>query len=218
MPGPDPNAKFPIPDYPQVCFLRGIVTRPNIVVGEYSYCHSFGDPTRFEDERVLYHFPELGDKLIIGRYCALAHGATFLMNGANHQLSGISTYPFWKFGGTWEEVATPAPSELSFRGDTVIGHDVWIGYEALIMPGVTIGNGAIIAARAVVTSDVPPYTIVGGNSARVIKQRFSDEQITALERIAWWDWPAERVTQHLPLITAGDVAALAKVAATESGK
>lgn len=207
MPGPDPNATFPMPEYPQVCFLRAIVTRPNIVVGEYSYCHSFGDPTRFEDERVLYHFAELGDRLIIGRYCAIAHGATFIMNGANHKLSGISTYPFFKFGNGWE-ATFPAPGDMPFRGDTLIGHDVWIGYEALILPGVKIGNGAIVAARAVVTSNVPPYTIVGGNPARVIKQRFSDEQIAALEQIAWWDWPAERVTQHLPLIVAGDVAAL----------
>ena len=210
MSGPDPNAKFPMPDYPQVCFLRAIVTRPNIVVGEYSYVHSFDDPAKFETERVLYHFEELGDKLIIGRYCAIAHGATFIMNGANHKLAGISTYPFWKFGGGWE-ATSPAAGELPFRGDTVVGHDVWIGYEALIMPGIKIGNGAIVAARAVVTSDVPPNTIVGGNPARVIKQRFSDEQIAALEQIAWWDWPADKVTQHLSLIVAGDVAALQKV-------
>lgn len=216
MPGPDPTARFPMPDYPQVCFLRAIVTRPNIEVGEYSYVHSFGDPTRFEDERVLYHFPEVGDKLIIGRYCAIAHGATFLMNGANHKLSGISTFPFYKFGGGWEATGTDQ-SELPFRGDTILGHDVWIGYEALVLPGVKIGNGAIVAARAVVTSDVPPYTIVGGNPARVIKQRFSDEQIAALQQIAWWNWPADRVTRHLPLITAGDVAALAQVANSEPG-
>lgn len=209
MPVPDPAAKFPMPGYPQVCFLRAIVTRPNIVVGEYSYVHSFGNPTKFEDERVLYHFAELGDRLVIGRYCAIAHGATFMMNGANHPLAGISTYPFWKFGLDWQ-ATTPAPGELPFRGDTVVGHDVWIGYEAVIMPGVTIGNGAIIAARAVVTSDVAPYTIVGGNPARVIKQRFSDEQIALLQQIAWWDWPAEKVTKNLPFITAGDVAALYK--------
>ena len=129
------------------------------------------------------------------------------MNGANHKLSGVSTYPFQIFGNGWEKVM-PEPSELPYKGDTVIGHDVWIGYDALIMPGVQIGNGAIVSSRSVVVSDVPPYTVVGGNPARPIKQRFTPEQVETLQTIAWWNWPVEEITRHLPLIVAGDVEAL----------
>lgn len=156
---------------------------------------------------MLYHFPFIGDKLIIGKFCAIARGAKFIMNGANHKLSGISTYPFQIFGHGWEKVM-PRLEELPFKGDTVIGNDVWIGYEALIMPGVNIGNGAIVSSRAVVVSDVPAYTIVGGNPARPIKQRFTPDVIARLESLGWWDWPIEKVTQHLELIVSGDIDAL----------
>jgi virginiamycin A acetyltransferase len=131
----------------------------------------------------------------------------FIMNGANHKLSGISTYPFQIFGNGWEKVM-PAPGELPYKGDTVIGNDVWIGYEALIMPGVRIGNGAIVSSRSVVVADVPAYAIVGGNPAKPIKARFAPESVAALEEIAWWDWPVERITRHLSLIVAGDIEAL----------
>lgn len=149
---------------------------------------------------------------MIGRFCAIARGAKFIMNGANHKLSGISTYPFQIFGNGWETVM-PQPGDLPYKGDTVIGHDVWIGYEALIMPGVQIGNGAIISARSVVTRDVAPYTIVGGNPAQPIKARFAPEQVEALQMLAWWDWPIERITACLPWIVGGDIAALQRVAA-----
>src|SRR5690606_28719524 len=170
-----------------VCFIRNTVRSPNIVIGEYTYYDDPDDSENFE-RNVLYHFPFIGDKLIIGKFCAIARGVRFIMNGANHKMSGISTYPFQIFGGGWEQ-HMPAMEEFPYKGDTVVGNDVWIGFEALIMPGVKIGNGAIIAARSVVVNDVPPYTIIGGNPARVIRERFSPETANELEAIAWWNWP-----------------------------
>jgi virginiamycin A acetyltransferase len=197
--------------FPQVCFIKNTVQNENIVIGDYTYYDDPDDSENFE-RNVLYHFPFIGDKLIIGRFCAIARGVKFIMNGANHKLSGISTYPFQIFGNGWERVM-PAPGDLPYKGDTVIGNDVWIGYEALIMPGVTIGNGAIVSSRALVASDVPPYAVVGGNPARVIKQRFSADTVATLNNIAWWNWPVEKVTAHLEQIVAGDVAALRACAA-----
>jgi virginiamycin A acetyltransferase len=193
--------------FPQVCFIRNTVENPNIVVGEYTYYDDPEDSENFE-RNVLYHFPFIGDKLIIGKFCAIARGARFIMNGANHKLSGLSTYPFQIFGAGWEKVM-PDLADLPYKGDTVVGNDVWIGYEALIMPGVRIGNGAIVSSRAVVTRDVPAYTVVGGNPAASIRKRFADDEIATLEAVMWWDWPIEKITRHLDLIVGGDVAALA---------
>ena len=206
MHGPDPKTPHPMDGFPQVCFVKNTVSNPNIVIGDYTYYDDPEDSDDFE-RNVLYHFPFIGDKLIIGKFCAIARGAKFIMNGANHKLSGISTYPFQIFSNGWEKVK-PSPGDLPFKGDTVIGNDVWIGYEALIMPGVEIGNGAIVSSRAVVVSDVPAYTIVGGNPARAIKQRFTPDAIAKLESLAWWDWPIEKITQHLELIVSGDIDAL----------
>jgi virginiamycin A acetyltransferase len=197
--------------FPQVCFIKNTVTNPNIIVGDYTYYDDPEDSENFE-RNVLYHYPFIGDKLVIGKFCAIARGAKFIMNGANHKLSGISTYPFQIFRNGWEKV-TPGLDALPYKGDTVIGNDVWIGYEALIMPGVKIGNGAIVSSRAVVTSDVPAYTVVGGNPATPIKQRFSPEVIERLEAIAWWNWPVEKITRHLTVIVAGDIEALRLCAA-----
>lgn len=182
---------------------------PHIVIGEYTY---YDDPENSEDfeRNVLYHFPFIGDRLVIGRFCAIARGVKFIMNGANHAMGGISTYPFYIFGQGWEKV-TPASSELPFKGDTVIGNDVWIGYDALIMPGVNIGDGCSIASRSVVTSDLPPYTIAGGNPARPLRARFDPDTVARLQALAWWDWPIEAITAHLSLICAGDVTALEAV-------
>ncbi|EWH00789.1 Vat family streptogramin A O-acetyltransferase [Halomonas sp. BC04] len=209
MYGPSPSNPHPMEGFPQVCFIKNVVKSPNIIVGDFTYYDDPEDSEGFE-RNVLYHYPFIGDKLIIGKFCAIARGAKFIMNGANHKLSGISTYPFQIFGNGWEEVM-PELSDLPYKGDTVIGHDVWIGYDALIMPGVTVGNGAIVSSRSVVVSDVPPYTLVGGNPARPIKQRFSPEEIDSLQAIAWWDWPVEKITRHLALITAGDIEALRQV-------
>ncbi|MGM9515562.1 Vat family streptogramin A O-acetyltransferase [Roseateles sp. DB2] len=206
MLGPDPRNPHPMPGFPQVCFIKNKVQNPNIEIGDYTY---YDDPEGAEnfERQVLYHFPFIGDRLMIGKFCALARGVRFIMNGANHKTSGISTYPFFIFGNGWERAA-PQPGELPYKGDTVIGHDVWIGYDSLIMPGVRIGNGAIISARSVVTSDVPPYTVYGGNPARLIRERFAPELVAELEAIAWWDWPVERISQSLEAITGGDVEAL----------
>ncbi|MEY6432120.1 Vat family streptogramin A O-acetyltransferase [Thioalkalicoccus limnaeus] len=216
MPGPSPDTKHPMPGFPQVCFIRNTVRNPRIIVGDYTY---YDDPENSEDfeRNVLYHFPFTGDRLIIGKFCAIARGVRFIMNGANHALSGISTYPFYIFGNGWE-TAEPEPADLPYKGDTIIGNDVWIGYEALIMPGVRIGNGAIVSARAVVVRDVPAYSIVGGNPAQPIRQRFSAETIARLEAIAWWDWPVEKITAHLDKITGADVDALEAAAGNAHGR
>lgn len=196
--------------FPQVCFIKNTVANPNIIIGDYTYYDDPEDSENFE-RNVLYHFPFIGDKLIIGKFCAIARGAKFIMNGANHKLSGLSTFPFQIFGNGWERV-TPQPGDLPYKGDTIVGNDVWIGYEALTMPGVKIGNGAVVSSRSVVVSDVAPYTIVGGNPARLIKPRFETEVIARLEKIAWWDWPVDKITTHLELIVGADVDALSRVA------
>jgi virginiamycin A acetyltransferase len=206
MNGPSPQSKHPMDGFPQVCFIKNTISSPNILVGDYTYYDDPEDSENFE-RNVLYHFPFIGDRLVIGKFCALAKGVRFIMNGANHKLSGISTYPFQIFGNGWEKVA-PAMDELPYKGDTVIGNDVWIGYDALIMPGVKIGNGAIVSSRSVVTADVPAYTIVGGNPAKLIKTRFSPEDVAKLEALAWWDWPIETITRRLPFIVSGDIEAL----------
>lgn len=206
MYGPDPSNTHPMKGFPQVCFIKNTVTNPNIIVGDFTYYDDPEDSENFE-RNVLYHFPFIGDKLIIGKFCAIAKGAQFIMNGANHKLSGFSTFPFYIFGNGWEK-AMPQADDLPYKGDTIIGNDVWIGYKALIMPGVKIGNGVIISSRSVVTSDVPAYAVVGGNPANVIKKRFTDETIAMLEKLAWWDWPVEKITQNLTAIMSSNLEAL----------
>jgi virginiamycin A acetyltransferase len=207
MHGPSPDDPHPMKGFPQVGYLKPLVANPNIVVGDYTYYDDPEGPEHFEAKCVLYHFPFIGDKLLIGKYCALARGVKFIMNGANHQVGGISTYPFSIFGNGWE-VVTPAADDWPHKGDTVVGNDVWLGYDALVMPGVKIGDGAIVATRSVVVSDVPAYSVVGGNPARVIKQRFPDAVVRELLAIAWWDWPADKITRNLRALVGADVAAL----------
>ena len=210
MNGPDPRNPHPMEGFPQVCFIKNTVRNPNIVIGDYTY---YDDPEDSEDfeRNVLYHFPFIGDKLIIGKFCALARGTKFIMNGANHKLSGLSTYPFQIFGNGWERVM-PQPGDLPYKGDTIVGNDVWIGYDALIMPGVRIGDGAIVSSRSVVVSDVAPYTVVGGNPAKPIKERFPAEVVARLLAVAWWDWPIDRISANLEAIVGGDVGALETIA------
>ncbi|MGE5490250.1 MAG: Vat family streptogramin A O-acetyltransferase [Actinomycetota bacterium] len=212
MNGPNPSCKHPMEGFPQVCFIKNTVTNPNIIIGDYTYYDDPEDSENFE-RNVLYHYPFIGDRLIVGKFCAIARGVKFIMNGANHKLSGFSTYPFQIFGNGWEKVM-PRPEDLPFKGDTVIGNDVWIGYDSLIMPGVKIGDGAIISSRSVVVSDVPAYGVVGGNPARPIRQRFPAEIVAELEAIAWWDWPIEKISKNLPAIVSADIAALRAAAET----
>ncbi|WP_407635884.1 MULTISPECIES: Vat family streptogramin A O-acetyltransferase [Kamptonema] len=202
--GPNPNKPYPLADHRRVCFIKNFVKSPNIIVGDYSYYDDPVDPEGFE-RNVLYNYGS--DRLIIGKFCAIATNVKFIMNGANHKLDGISTYPFPIFGNGWES-AMDKLMDLPSRGDTVIGNDVWIGYESLIMPGVKIGDGAIVAARAVVVNDIPPYTVAGGNPARPIKQRFSDAEIAQLLEIKWWDWEIDKITRNIDKIMDGDVISL----------
>jgi virginiamycin A acetyltransferase len=204
--GADPKDKHPMKGFPQVCFIQNTVSNPNIIVGDYTYYDDPEDSENFE-RNVLYHFPFIGDRLIIGKFCALARCVKFIMNGANHKLDGFSTYPFQIFGNGWEKIM-PQPGELPYKGDTVIGNDVWIGYEAVMMPGVQVGDGAIIAAKSVVVGDVLPYTIVGGNPAKRIRQRFEDDIIQALLEVAWWNWDIEKITRNLEKIVAADIESL----------
>jgi virginiamycin A acetyltransferase len=191
----------PVAGQDRVVFLRPLVTDPRIEVGEYSYYDDPDDPLEFERDAFLYaHGPE---RLIIGRYCAIASGVRFVMPGANHADLGPSTFPFGIFGEPWAERTMDLVMGAPSRGDTVVGNDVWLGYSALVLPGVTIGHGAIVAAASVVASDVPPYAIVGGNPARVIRRRYEDEDVERLLRAAWWDWPVELVTEHARTIMAG---------------
>ncbi len=204
--GPDPTVKHPMDGFPQVCFIKNTVTNPLIEIGDYTYYDDPEDSENFE-RNVLYHFPMIGDKLKIGKFCAIARGATFIMNAANHKLDGFSTYPFGIFRNGWDHVMMKL-EELPVRGDTVIGNDVWIGYDATIFPGVKIGHGAIVASKSVVVGRVPPYAVVGGNPAQILKMRFPEETIAELLKIAWWDWNIEKITRNLELIVSADLDAL----------
>ena len=205
MPAPDKNLKHPLKHYNRLCFLKNIIDNPNIIIGDYTYYDDFEDVNNFK-RNVKYHFDFVGDKLIIGKFCMIASDVCFIMNGANHLSLSISSYPFAIFGDDWAE-AMDGKSYPS-KGNTVIGNDVWIGYKATIMPGISIGDGCIIAAHAVVTRDVPPYTIVGGNPAEVIKKRFSLAEIERLLSLQWWDWDIDTISANVHLLTGEDIDAL----------
>jgi virginiamycin A acetyltransferase len=210
LPAPDPTVLHPVAGQRRVVFLRPLVQSANIEVGEYTYYDSFDDPLAFERDAVLYAFgPE---RLVIGRFCAIASGVRFVMPGANHADRGPSTYPFGIFGPPWDatmDIVMSAPS----RGDTIVGHDVWLGYSALVLPGVTIGHGAVVAAAGVVARDVPPYAVVAGNPAQVVRMRFPEQDVERLLRAAWWNWPIELVTEHARTIMAGTAEELERIAA-----
>ncbi len=208
MPAPDPLTERPVPTWHGTRYLKSIVKNPQIIVGDYSYYDDSRGPEHFEARCVRYLFDFVGDRLIIGKFVAIAQAAQFIMNGANHPLSGFSTFPFSSFAG-WQE---NAPVEWPHKGDTIIGNDVWIGREAVIMPGVTIGHGAIIGTRAVVAKDVPPYAVVVGNPGRVAKLRFDEATIATLLDIAWWDWEPETIARHVPAIAGADLDALRRAA------
>lgn len=188
----------------QTVYLKDVITDPGIEVGEYTMYNDFvNDPREFEKNNVLYHYPLNGDKLIIGKFCSIACGAKFLFTSANHKMSSLSTYPFPIFYEEWGLDVKDIRNAWDNKGDIVIGNDVWIGYEAVIMSGVTIGDGAIIGTRAVVTKDVPPYTIVGGVPAKPIRKRFDDATVERLIKLRWWDWEHEKIAQSIAAIQAG---------------
>lgn len=197
---------FPRTNDMQTVYLKNVITNPNIIVGEYTIYNDFvNNPMNFEINNVLYHYPINRDKLVIGKFCSIACGAKFIFNSANHTLSSLSTYPFPIFFEEWNLDVKDITKAWDNKGDIVIGNDVWIGYEAVIMAGVTIGDGAVIGTRAVVTKDVPPYTIVGGIPAKPIKKRFQQEMIYNLLKIKWWDWPIEKISQHIFDIQSGKI-------------
>ena len=204
MPLPDPLTRHPIPGWKGTAFLKAIVDHPLIEVGDYSYYDDSRGPEHFVARCVRYHFDFIGDRLIIGKFVAIAQAAQFVMNGANHPLGGFSTYPFQMFGID----GAPDLKNQPHRGDTVIGNDVWIGREAVIMPGVTIGDGAIIGTRAQVVRDVPPYAVVVGNPGRVARLRFPEKTVAALLAIRWWDWEAEKIGRNVAAIAGADIDAL----------
>ena len=193
----------------QTVYLKGVVTDPAISVGAYTMYHDFvNDPAQFQKNNVLYHYPVNHDRLIIGKFCSIACGARFLFNSANHAMHSLSTYPFPLFYEEWGLDRANVADAWDNRGDIVIGNDVWIGYEAVILAGVTVGDGAIIGARAVVTKDVPPYAVVGGVPARQIRMRFVRQTVDALLEIQWWNWPRERIAKNIAAIQSGNLAAL----------
>lgn len=190
---PSPDTIYPIKNCNTLILVKPTITNPNIIVGDFTY---FSD-VDFESH-VLHHYDFIGDKLIIGKFCQIASGVTFIMNGANHQMNAASTYPFYIMG--WEQDA-PSHADLPLKCDTVIGNDVWIGQNATILPGVHIGDGAIIGLNSVVSNDVEPYTVVAGNPARFIRKRFDDELIGLLQRLKWWDKPVEEIQSLIPILT-----------------
>ncbi|MEQ8553696.1 MAG: CatB-related O-acetyltransferase [Cyclobacteriaceae bacterium] len=198
MTGPNKNHPFPLDGYRRLCFLKNIITNPNIIVGDYTYYDDFENAYNFE-RNVKYHFDFIGDKLIIGKFCMIASDVTFIMNGANHLTSAVSTYPFAIFGHGWEHAMDG--KDYPNKGDTFIGNDVWIGHKATIMPGVTIGHGAIIATNSTVVKNVEPYSIVGGNPAQLIRRRFDENTISSLLELKWWDWEIEKITRNLKFLT-----------------
>lgn len=206
---PDPDQVFPN-EYKTSCFIKNVVSAPNIIIGDYTYYDDPVDPTGFEKNNVLFNWPEFGDRLIIGKFCSIASGTTFMMGCANHRISSISAYPFSVFGGAWEENTPPHLSQLPFKGDTVVGNDVWFGRECRIMPGVKIGDGAIIAAYSVVTKDVEPYSVVGGNPAKPIKKRFDEELVAMLLELMWWDFPPEELVDFLPVLCSDNLPVVRK--------
>ncbi|WP_280514926.1 CatB-related O-acetyltransferase [Aureimonas sp. ME7] len=197
-----------MPAHQRIVFLRNVVDDPKIEIGEYTYYDDPGGALLFASRNVLHHYDFLGDRLRIGRFCAIATGARFVMNGANHAMTGFSTFPFNIFGSGWEEGFEMETILSGLKGDTVVGNDVWIGSDALILPGVTIGDGAIVAANSVVSRDVAPYAVVAGNPASKRRRRFDDATIERLLAVGWWNWPVERISRNLAAIRGADIDAL----------
>lgn len=202
MTGPNKDIKFPLENYDRLCFLKNVIKNPNIIIGDYTYYDDFENVENFE-KNVKYHFDFINDKLIIGKFCMIASDVKFIMNGANHLTNAITSYPFAIFGKGWENAMDG--KSYPQKGNINIGNDVWIGYNATIMAGVTIGDGAIIATNSTVVKDVEPYSIVGGNPANEIKKRFSEDKIAKLLELKWWDWEIEKITKNVQNLTDNDI-------------
>ena len=207
----DKSKIYPRTGDTQTVYLQSVITRHTIEVGDFTVYNDFvNDPRDFEKNNVLYHYPINNDRLIIGKFCSIACGAKFILNCANHTLKSLSTYTFPLFFEEWDLLKSEVASAWDNKGDIVIGNDVWIGYGAVIMAGVTIGDGAIIGTRAVVTKDVEPYSIVGGIPAKEIRKRFAPDVIERLMELQWWDWQKEQIQKAIPAIQSGDIETLYK--------
>lgn len=202
--GPDKKAIHPNPNIPSLCFIKNIIKNPNIIVGDYTYYDDYETNGEDFEKHVTHFYPFIGDKLIIGKFVSIAKGIKFIMNGANHRMNGITTYPFNILGSGWEKV-TPKLEDLPLKGDTVIGNDVWIGENVTILPGVHIGDGSIIGANSVVGKNIEPYSICVGNPVRVIKKRFDEETINKLLSLQWWNWDEDRIFNNLEALVNGDL-------------
>ena len=206
------NKIYPRTGDTQTVYLKSVITRPNIEVGDFTIYNDFvNDPREFEKNNVLYHYPINHDRLIIGKFCSIACGAKFIFNCANHTLKSLSTYTFPLFFEEWDLPKSEVATAWDNKGDIVIGNDVWIGYDAVIMAGVTIGDGAIIGTRAVVVKDVEPYSIVGGSPAKEIRKRFSPDIIARLRKLQWWNWPPEKIQSIIQYIQNGNIEVLEKL-------
>lgn len=208
MYGPDKDTLFPLAHHKKLCFLKNLINHPSIQVGDFTYYDDLLDVQNFM-RNVKYHFDFTGDKLKIGKFCMIASGVSFIMNGANHLTDAISTYPFAIFGNGWEDAMEN--KAYPYKGDTVIGNDVWIGHNATITAGINIGDGAIIATNATVVKDVEPYSIVGGNPAHLIRYRFPKDKITELLQLRWWDWEISKITKNLTFLTGNDLPKISSI-------
>ena len=203
---PNPNIIYPRTGDTQTVYLKSVITKPTIEVGDFTIYNDFvKDPRDFEKNNVLYHYPINHDRLIIGKFCSIACGAKFIFNCANHTLQSLSTYTFPLFFEEWDLPKSEVATAWDNKGDIVIGNDVWIGYDAVIMAGVHIGDGAIIGTRAVVTKDVEPYSIVGGVPAKEIRKRFAPDVVAKLLELKWWNWPSKKIKNHIAAIQSGDI-------------
>lgn len=201
--GPNPNEIFPNPKIPSLCFIKNVIKNPNIIVGEYTYYDDINGAENFESH-VTHHYDFIGDKLIIGKFCAIAKGIEFIMNGANHRINSITTYPFNIMGNGWEKSA-PSLTDLKLKEDTIVGNDVWIGQNVTVMPAVHIGDRAIIGANSVVAKDIPPYSVAVGNPCEVKRKRFDEDLIEYLLQIKWWDWNSEKIFKNMEALCSGDL-------------
>lgn len=207
--GPDPNRAFPNSNIPSLCFIKNVIKNPNIIVGDYTYYDDPDGADNFE-KHVTHHYDFIGDRLIIGKFCAIAKGVEFIMNGANHRMNSVTTYPFNILGGGWEKSA-PRIDELPLKGDTVIGNDVWIGQNVTFLPGVHIGDGCIIGANSVVAKDIPPFSVAVGNPCEVKRKRFDDELIEYLLELKWWDKSPDWISKNMDALCNGDLSQIRNI-------
>ncbi len=214
---PNPNEAFPNPNIPSLCYIKNVVKNPNIIVGDYTYYDDVDGADQFE-KHVTHHYGFIGDRLIIGKFCAIARGVEFVMNGANHRMNCVTTYPFYIMGGDWGSAMAPIKEELPQKGDTVIGNDVWIGQHVTVMPGVHIGDGAIIGAHSVVAKDIPPYSIAVGNPCHVVRKRFDEELIDLLLKFKWWDKDIVEIEELMPILSCSDLEKVKQVLRTKGNE